>query len=158
MASLSGPWIQRRYRMGSIKRLGYGRWLRRSRKAIDSNPPRHAGQKRALVINTAPPAIAIKFQERLLNGILGIGAIEQHGIGDAEHESRLALDHGPRTRFIAASQGLAHSVSALIETHKTCWLEMPAGCKGYYSPVYTQRRRCVAGCSEIFRGSPKAKL
>jgi hypothetical protein len=76
------------------------------RPAIDCNAPRGARQECAFVFDVPPGAIAIEFQERLLNCIFRILAVEQYGVSDPEHETRLALNQFRELRFFADGQGV----------------------------------------------------
>jgi hypothetical protein len=76
------------------------------RPAIDCHTPRGARQERAFVLDVLPAAIAIEFQERLLNCIFRILAVEQYGVSDPEHEARLALNQFRELRIFADGQGV----------------------------------------------------
>jgi hypothetical protein len=66
--------------------------------------PGGAGKECALVSNSAPAAISVEFQERLLGRIFGVVGIEQHGVGYAKDKARLALDQRCELRFFVAGQ------------------------------------------------------
>ena len=81
---------------------------------IDRSPPGDAREERALIVDMLPAAMAMKFQEALLHCVFGIRAVKQDGIGDTEHEARLALHKRRKLRFFVPGQGVSAPVAAQL--------------------------------------------
>ena len=58
-----------------------------ARTAINGDAPCHTGEKGSLVLDCLPSAIAIEFQERLLDHIFSVCCVEQDCVCDAKDEA-----------------------------------------------------------------------